>query len=141
MAILQSKKNITKPPNAVDATDITVQFYESTGTLIFSPDNETKTIPANSEQTFSVTYTINSLPLKEGDNYTIYAKAEQYIDAVDPSKNENVLGNNSGFAVLSVVSSGGAIPIPETSILLLPLMLLGVLYFVWKDDKNETQTE
>ena len=119
------------------AASTSVEFYDSTGTIwtINQPAAEgTQSISASGTFDFTTTLTINS-PLKEGENYTIYAKASSAVG-------ENVLGNNSGFAVLSVISPGGAIPIPETSIFIIPVMLLGVLYFVWKDDKHEQpQTE
>ncbi|MDO8537967.1 MAG: hypothetical protein Q7S21_03730 [archaeon] len=95
----------------------------------------TQNIAAGASADFSLPYTVGiPVQLKEGDNYTIYAKASS-------GTSETVLGNNSSFLVMSVIGNSGAIPIPETSIYLLPVMLLGVLYFVWKDDKNEPQTD
>lgn len=131
ITITATVKNLSSSPATTS-----VEFYDSTATIwianqpaVEGTQNLAPKGSPGESKTFTITFNVNS-PLKEGENYTIYAKAS-------PAVGENVLGNNSNFAVLSVVAPGGAIPIPETSIFIVPVLLLGVLYFVWKDDKNE----
>ena len=121
-------KNVS---TSIVSTD--VEFSENSDTLpTITSLQGVQNIPAGETKTFTVQYDLT--PTVEGNNYTVYAR-------VNPAENETVLGNNSLFGVLSVINTKSVLPINETSLLIIPLMLLGILYFVWKDDKNEPQLE
>lgn len=120
-----------KNVSASDVNSTDIEFSENSGTLPTITLSD-ESIPAGETRIFTVQYDLNSTV--EGENYAVYAKASA-------AQNETVLGNNSLFEVLSIVSTRSVLPINETSLLIIPLMLLGILYFVWKDDKNEPQLE
>ena len=121
-------KNVS---TSIVSTD--VEFSENSDTLPTITSIEgIQSIPAGGTTTFTAQYDLTNAI--EGNNYTVYAR-------VSPAQNETVLGNNSLFGVLSVIKTGTVLPISETSLVIIPLMLLGILYIVWKDDKNAPQLE